>query len=73
MLAEHQPDSLEFLALPEEIRMCVYYLSPVSEDKISIDEGHNAYHVVNYPNAHASFDSNPTLSIALGAAPGPVS
>jgi len=41
--AERQPDSFDFLALPEEIRMCVYYLCLVSKNEISTDESHNAY------------------------------
>jgi hypothetical protein len=57
--AERQPDSFDFLALPEEIRMCVYYLCLVSENEISIDEGHNAYHIVNYSNGNPSFDIIP--------------
>lgn len=38
-----QPDSFDFLALPEEIRMCVYRLCLISKDYISLNEGHNTY------------------------------
>ena len=35
---------------------------------MSIDKGHNAYHVSNCPNGHASFDSISALNMTSGAA-----
>jgi hypothetical protein len=48
--SQRPQDSFDFLALPEEIRMCVYHLCLVSNTEIPLDEGENSYYVINYAN-----------------------
>lgn len=65
------PDSFDFLALPYEIRMCVYKYCLVSDTEISLDIGSNAYYVVNrsaeYPTIHDIFpdDLHPYLTVKV--------
>src|SRR4051794_31484215 len=44
---KRQPDSFDFLALPEEIRMGVYRYCLVSDNEISFDDCFNVYYVLN--------------------------
>jgi hypothetical protein len=57
--------SFDFLALPEEMRMCVYHLCLVSESEIPLDDGENSYYVINYANDEPS-DEYMTRAAAPG-------
>jgi hypothetical protein len=59
-------DSFDFLALPEEIRMCVYHHCLVSNTEISLDEGKNIYYILNYANNLPSANIPPWAFLHIG-------